>query len=130
VKKKKSIVINNPQLNKIRNNLRILLIRWANNEWDKLKEKERKISYNINGRVRHPNSYSVEEKSELHRFRSEIIKNTEMVDKSICKCFRCVATDKNMTYNPVEKAWFCFQCYEEMKRWTMKKKTGISVRFP
>lgn len=130
MKKKKTIVINNSQLSKIRNSLRMLLIRWANIEWDKLKEKERAISYDENGKVRHPNSYSGEEKSELHSFRAKMTEIFEMVDKSICKCFRCVATDKNMTYNPIEKAWFCFQCYEELKQWTAKKKTGISMRFP
>ena len=130
MKKKKSIVINNPHLVKIRDNLRILLIRWASSEWDRLKEEERGISYDGNGRVRHPNSYSADEKSKLNKIRKKMTETFELVDNSICKCFRCVATNKNMTYNPVEKAWFCFQCYEEMKRWTMKKKTGISVRFP
>ncbi len=108
----------------------MLLVKWANDEWDKLKEQERAISYDENRKVRHPNSYSDKEKSELHKFRARMTEIFENVDKSICKCFRCVATDKNMTYNPVEKAWFCFQCYEEMKGVTAKKKTGISMRFP
>ena len=122
--------MNNPQLRRIRDNLRLLYMEAAKSQWFRLKEEERKISYDGAGKVRHPNTYSEEEKKKLHQMRRRMTENTEMVDKSICKCFRCVATDKNMTYNPVEKAWFCFQCYEELKQWTAKKKTGISMRFP
>ena len=130
MKKKRSIIVNNPQLKRIRDNLRVLLIRWASREWNQWNDVKKEITYDENGKVRHPNTYSKSEKGELRRLRGLMSANRDLVEESICKCFRCVATDKNMTYNPVEKAWFCFQCYEEMKRWTMKKKTGISVRFP
>ena len=130
MKKKRTIIVNNPQLRRIRDELRILLIRWASKEWNHLNDEEVKITFDENGKPRHPNTYNEEEKVELRRISALMAVNRDLVEKSICKCFRCVATDKNMTYNPVEKAWFCFQCYEEMKRWTMKKKTGISVRFP
>ena len=130
MKKKRSIVVNNPKLRKIRNNLRLLLMSWASREWNILNDKETKISYNENGKPRHPNTYTDEEKRERIRLSSLMDENRSLVRNSICKCFRCVATDKNMTYNPVEKAWFCFQCYEELKQWTAKKKTGISMRFP
>lgn len=130
MKKKRSIVVNNPQLRKIRDNMRILLMDWASREWNKLKDEELKITYDESGNVRHPNTYSGQEITELRRISKLMSENRSLVETSICKCFRCVATDKNMTYNPVEKAWFCIQCYEEMKRWTAKKKTGISIRFP
>ena len=128
--KKRSIVVNNPQLRKIRNNLRLFLLSWARSEWNKAKDEELKITRNGEGKVRHPNSYTKEEKEILTVLSKRTTGNTEMVDKSICKCYRCVATNKNMTYNPIEMAWFCFQCYEEMRRLTAKKKTGISMRFP
>ncbi|MBY8978898.1 MAG: hypothetical protein KGD72_00775 [Candidatus Lokiarchaeota archaeon] len=130
MKKKRSILINNPQLRKIRNNLRLLLMRWASREWNLLNDKETNLSYDEEGRPRHPSTYSEKEKSERIRLSSQMDKNKEIVKNSICVCYRCPATGKNMTYNPIEKAWFCFQCYEEMKQWTAKKKTGISVRFP
>jgi len=130
VKKKKTIVINNPQLRKIRDNLRLLYMEAARAQWFRLSEEKEKILYDGDHKRRHPNDYSMEEREKLTVMAHKMTGNTEMVEKSICKCYRCVATDKNMTYNPVEKAWYCFQCYEEMKRWTMKKKTGISVRFP
>ena len=130
MKKKRSIVVNNPQLRRIRDNLRLLFMGAARSQWSRLSAEKEKIIYDKNHKRRHPNDYSNEEKDRLVILARRMTDNTEMVDNSICKCFRCVATDKNMTYNPVEKAWYCFQCYEEMKRWTMKKKTGISVRFP
>lgn len=130
MKKKKSIVVNNPHLCKIRDNLRIFLFEWANREWNEFNKAKREISYDINEKVRHPNTYSEEELIELRRINGLMTDNRDLVLRSICVCYRCPATDKNMTYNPIEKAWFCFQCYEEMKQWTAKKKTGISMRFP
>jgi len=53
-----------------------------------------------------------------------------IMDDSICYCPRCRARDKNMTFNPVEKRWYCVQCYLEMQHWTAKKKTGESFLFP
>jgi hypothetical protein len=52
------------------------------------------------------------------------------MDNSICYCPRCRAMDKNMTFNPIEKRWYCVQCYLEMQHWTAKKKTGESFLFP
>lgn len=130
MKKKRSIIVNNPQLCKIRDNLRTFLFEWANREWNEFKKEEREISYSIDGKVRHPSTYSEEELIELKKISGLMTNNRDLVQKSICVCYRCPATDKNMTYNPIEKAWFCFQCYEEMRCWTAKKKTGISARFP
>ena len=54
----------------------------------------------------------------------------ELINKSICKCHRCARTDQDMKFNPRDKFWYCIECYDEMKKWTAKKKTGKSILFP
>jgi len=107
VKKKRTISIKNPRLKKIRNNLRFALIEAVQNEKSKLYQ--RRFTSKSGGREQELNN---------------------LVQNSICKCRRCVATDKDMTYNPIDGAWYCVDCYYEMKQWTAKKKTGVSILFP
>lgn len=35
---------------------------------------------------------------------------------SILLCQVCFQTDKDMTYNPIRKTWYCTECYTELKK--------------
>ncbi|MBD3211008.1 MAG: hypothetical protein GF311_00230 [Candidatus Lokiarchaeota archaeon] len=35
-----------------------------------------------------------------------------LIRNSIAQCPACKASDKNMTYNPFLKQWFCNECYQ------------------
>jgi hypothetical protein len=111
MKKKKSVVINNLSLMRIRNNLRSIILAAVRVEVrGYLAEKARKKGSRKYARL----------EQELETLK----------DNSICYCPRCKAIDKSMTFNPVEKRWYCVQCYLEMQHWTAKKKTGESFLFP
>lgn len=107
MKKKRTISIKDPNLRKIRNNLRLVLIKAVQDEESKLYK--RRFTSKSGGREQELNN---------------------LLQNSISKCRRCVSTDKDMTYNPVDGAWYCVDCYDEMKRWTAKKRTGVSILFP
>ena len=116
MKKKKIVSIKHPKLQQIRNNFRLLLVKIAQDRWFGIHNALLKLPKDDIKGAQILNS----KKQEL----DNIVKN------SICKCRRCVKTDRDMTYNPVDKAWYCVDCYKEMQRWTAKKKTGISLLFP
>ena len=101
MKRKRTIIIKDPKLQKIRNNFRILLLKWGSKEWKKLhSELLSTPSENIN-LIR-----------EINRKKQEIM---ELKEASICKCASCAGPDKDMTYNPVRKEWFCVDCYRELQ---------------
>ena len=47
---------------------------------------------------------------------------------SILLCPICFKSDKNMTYNPVRKVWFCVGCYEKLRKGNQKR--GTPEEFP
>ena len=84
MKKKKTIMIWDPQLRRIRNNLRSVLISFA-------VDKRSEISSNYQWK-----------KSEISR----------KLDRSICLCPSCNRSNQNMTFNPGLKEWYCTECYK------------------
>lgn len=112
MKKKKTIIIKDPKLRKIRNNLRALLIAWSNKLWFQFNDEYKKIHYTNDGKVRHSSDYSPKERDKVQYSINYMKRIESIVDNSICKCSVCGAPDKDMTYNPVEKRWFCVDCYK------------------
>ena len=110
--KKKTIALRNPSLILVRNNFRTVLLEAL---YRKLDEYHGEISKRKSGSRKYNGLMQ-----ELRRFRNE----------SICFCPRCTSEEKNMTFNPIDDTWYCTECYQEMHRWTARKKTGESVRFP
>jgi hypothetical protein len=99
-KKKKTIIIKDEKLRKIRNNLRKLWIIAA-----------------------------VTEKSKYTKLKKEAIEAGEKVEvlkelsdkwweiehplrRSICECSICFKKDRDMVFNPHYKSWQCVKCYE------------------
>jgi hypothetical protein len=126
--KPKVIIIKDPTLQKIRNNLRNLWLIWANQIMMQLHNKRNEINHNEKGEFK---SKLTGEEIEKVREVSELLNRVrELINKSICKCHRCARTDQDMKFNPRDKFWYCIECYDEMKKWTAKKKTGKSILFP
>lgn len=84
MKKKKTIILWDPQLRRIRNNLRSVLISFA-------VDKKNKISSNYQWK-----------KSEI----------SEILNRSICMCPSCSKSNQDMTFNPKLKEWYCTECYK------------------
>lgn len=47
---------------------------------------------------------------------------------SILLCPVCFKSDKDMTYNPVRKTWYCTECYEVLKEGNQER--GTPEEFP
>ena len=102
-------------MQKIRNNLRMLLIRWAQDQWSRLKDEQKKIDRDNSGRPKQLKEFTDAERERFIMIRREMNENMELVKRSICMCSSCSAPDKDMTYNPVTKEWFCVDCYRELQ---------------
>ncbi|MFX1328807.1 MAG: hypothetical protein ACFE91_11825 [Promethearchaeota archaeon] len=89
--KKRSIKINNPYLRRIRNNLRNLIITACSVEKSNILDKA--------------------EESEDEYWAIE-----RPLRASILLCPACFKSDKDMTYNPLRKEWYCTECYESIKK--------------
>ena len=87
MKKERAIIIKNPQLKKIRNELRKLLKLWVSDVRISLLER-----------------YSPQK---------EIAKLILMEGLFICSCLHCGYSDKNMIFRPDMKQWLCIECNSE-----------------
>jgi len=82
--KVKTIFIKNPQLRRIRKNLRDLIIAAVRQKMQAVMES------------------NWEQYQELD----------QALNKSICRCAGCGCSDLDMTYSPRFKKWYCFICYD------------------
>ena len=106
---KKTIIIKNPQLRKIRNNLRLLFIKAASDRKSQLRDEFRRVWWDEDG---NPKEYNNGRIRISHDIRGEMEKIDKILDRSICFCPSCRSSDKDMVRNPVTKVWFCIQCYQ------------------
>ncbi|MFW9878845.1 MAG: hypothetical protein ACFFG0_37675 [Candidatus Thorarchaeota archaeon] len=109
MKKKRTIAIKDPKLQKIRNNLRMILIKWSGTQYSRLIKEQKKLL----------DDDGTEEYIKLEGEKQEIRK---IMDGSICKCAVCSSPYKNMTYNPIKKEWYCVDCYKDLQEYYQDKK--------
>ena len=65
---------------------------------------------------------------ELQQMESEL---TDVMNRSICKCYTCGKADRDMVYNPTYDAWYCVECYNMTRDFYKKvkkerKEKGVS----
>lgn len=106
MKKKRTIMIRDPLLRKIRNALREIISNAANEEYRRLiKEKERVDVYSDKN-----------QELEINLDRLDTARKN-----SICVCPVCGSRTSDMTFNPHLKAWFCVDCYEKNRQFYVKR---------
>lgn len=109
LKKKRTIIIRNPCLRRVRNNLRSLLIQTCGDEQSKIHEEEEKL-------MLIPDYYDNEDiQKQAKKLNDQYWAIKRPLRESILLCPACFQSDKDMTYNPVRKEWYCTGCYAELK---------------
>lgn len=111
MKQKRTISIRDPKLRRIRDQLRVLLL-------EVLKSKSIKIS-NKKEKLRNSEGFWNERSSEFKKLHEKIQGlSSQRSDlryafhNSIVFCPVCRKINKDMTYNPVSRVWFCVECYK------------------
>ena len=113
MKKKRKIVIKDLRLQRVRNNLRQILIGAVQDRRMNLTSEIDAISRDSEGRLRMNINHS--ENMELQRLKDIKSQINELTDKSICYCKGCRQINKDMTYNHTLKRWYCVECSEEFR---------------
>jgi len=111
MKKKRTISINDAKLRKVRDNLRLVLFKAVSVEWRMYFDERHKLSTDLNGNIRNLSESKKPRAVELTKRMNEI---DMLMEKSIIQCPACKMIDKDMTFNPELKQWYCTQCYREM----------------
>lgn len=115
MKRAKTIVIKNPKLRKIRDNLRKILILECVAREEEISARKRKILFDEEGKIR---SLTIKEEEEVLKLSLELRKYMFSMRESICSCQLCHSTDKDMSYNPKEKRWYCVDCSKELENFS------------
>ena len=112
MKRARTIIIRDPKLRKIRNNLRKILLLESVARIKELSAREREISLDKDGKLR---SLTTEELREASRLFRESSNYSTYRKNSICFCELCLSTDKDMSYVPRFRRWFCVDCSKELE---------------
>ncbi len=112
MKKKRTIILRTPEMRKIRDNLRSLILKV-----------NRTIQHKINSEIEkiktHPDYFKDHPPELLNRVKElniQFWKIERPLRASILLCPACFQSDKDMTYNPVLKTWYCIDCYAKLKK--------------
>jgi hypothetical protein len=111
MKKKRTISIKNPKLRKVRDNLRLLLLEATTVQWRKYFDERHRLNTDLNGNIRNLSESKKPRAGELTKKMREI---DMLEERSIIRCPACRKIDRDMTFNPELKQWYCTQCYREM----------------
>jgi len=112
MKREKTIVIRDPKLRKIRHNLRMILILESGAREKEITDQEKEILFDKDGKVQ---SLTIKEEEEAIKLALEYRKYLFSMRDSICFCQLCHSTDKDMSYVPKFKRWFCVDCSKELE---------------
>ncbi len=110
--RKNIIRIKDPQLQRVRYNLRMLIIEAAHVERNKLRE-EWKMVY-----------YEEHDHDRAQQINKKIDAITRALRKSICMCQVCGTAKEDMVLSPDLKTWFCVDCYELNREYYKETKDG------
>lgn len=98
MKKERAIIIKNPKLQKIRNELRTLLNLWKSDICSSLMKQA---------------SHHTMDKERSREFQEKISKIRLQYKLSICVCLHCGNSDRDMIFVPKMRQWLCIECHSE-----------------
>ena len=115
---------NNNNNRRLRNNLRSLLIQACGTEQSKIQDEEEKLKLIPDYYETHPPELlkRVKELNDMYWAIETPLR------ESILLCPVCFQTNKDMTYNPVRKVWYCTECYGVLKKGNEER--GTPEEFP
>jgi len=109
MKNGRTISIKDPRLQKIRNNIRLLILNECSRRRSEISDREHDLTHDKDGNLR------------IFSADSEILQN--LTDKwwdiesplraSVVNCAGCNNHDKDVTYHRKSRSWFCVRCYKE-----------------
>ena len=105
----RTIIIEDPRLQKIRNNLRLIILHACLDRKKEIREQEHNLTFNRNGG--HVKA-SEETTKKIQDLNDEWWEIERSLRSSIVKCPICSKHDKDMIYHKKSKTWFCVEHYK------------------
>ncbi len=122
MRKKKTVALNVPCLKLVRNNFRNAIKCACRIEQSKIHNEQEEL-------MKEDRFYDDEIYRHLSRDLDDQYWAIERpLRASILLCPICFNSEKNMTYNPVRKVWFCVGCYKKLQKGNQER--GTPEEFP
>ena len=109
MKRTKTIIIKDPKLQRIRNNLRLIILKACSDRKSRFRDQKYNLTHDKNGNYISPS----EETGKIIRELNDRWWGIERpLRASIVKCPICGKHYKDMTYHRKSSTWYCIECYE------------------
>jgi len=112
MKNKKTIRIKNSKLQKIRNELRNIWFAAKSSQYRKYFDELETIEKTERGYWR--KNFSPRQRQRAIELTEKQRELDRLVNRSICKCPSCNASEKDMIYNRPLDMWYCTDCFQGM----------------
>jgi len=113
--RKRTLVIKNPHLRKVRDALRMAIVNATFERQKEIRKKKRRF---------HPTE--VERRIPLANQEQDL---DRALRASVCMCPICRSQTSDMIFNPVIKKWYCIKCYEENRKWYRTHPNSTESRY-
>ena len=118
---KRAIIIKKPNLQRVRNSLRVIFYQAARSERKKFYNAWRSFLFSSDGTRRDISEFSPDELKEFRAFQSKEENLGSIIRRSILMCVSCGRGDQDMVYNKSYDAWYCTECYDLHHRHAKKR---------
>lgn len=109
MKNGRTISIEDPKLQKIRNDLRLIILKECAKRQMEISDQEHDLKHEKNGKYI---KISDETSEILQQLNDKWWEIERPLRASIVKCPGCNKHNKDMTYHRKSRTWYCVQCYE------------------
>jgi len=110
MKNGRTICIKDPKLQKIRNNLRLIILEESSRRKSEIRDQEYAINHDKDGNYVRSSEEDIKGLQELTNKWWEI---ERPLRASIVKCATCGKSNKNMTYHRKDRTWDCVDCHRK-----------------
>ncbi|KKL62191.1 hypothetical protein LCGC14_2187670 [marine sediment metagenome] len=118
---KRAIIIKTPQLQRVRNGLRVVLMKAVTAKLIELLDARKKIMISNDGTRRTIDDLLPEELEQYRTIQQQESRLNNVSGRSICECITCRASDRDMVYNKSYDAWYCTECYGLHRTYAKKR---------
>jgi len=110
MKNGRTISVKDPRLQKIRNNIRLLILNECAKKQMEISDQEHDLTHDEDGKyVR----ITPETSEILQNFTDKWWDIERPLRASVVKCAGCNNNNRDVTYHRKSRSWFCVRCYKE-----------------
>ncbi|UCD00626.1 MAG: hypothetical protein JSV23_06975 [Promethearchaeota archaeon] len=108
MKNGRTISIKDPKLQKIRNNLRLIILNACSDRKSEISDQKHELRFDKDGNY-------IRSDNDTHEIIQSLTDKWWEIERplraSIVKCTGCNKHDKDMTYHLPTRTWYCIDCY-------------------